>query len=118
MDQGHRGGDVLAYPSEVRKGFIIGDDPPVYIAGHGTCAPTVSTVFDLSIMLRVLLLKLDFGFLDLSLLGLQLLHPHARWGHCLPFGFVAEVAHRGSLLRGMLSTCPSRVSIMKHSQEG
>ena len=35
MEQGYCGGDVLACPSKVGKGFIIGDDPLVYVAGHG-----------------------------------------------------------------------------------
>ena len=65
MEQGHRGGYVLACPSEARKGFIVGDDPPVYITGHGACAPTVSTAFDLPIELRAFLLKLESRSLDL-----------------------------------------------------
>ena len=99
MEQGHCGGDVLACPSEVRKGFIIGDDPSVYITGHGACAPTVSTVFDLLIDLRVFPHKLLSSFIDLPLLDSQLLHPYTRWGRCLSFGFTSEVASRGSLLR-------------------
>ena len=100
MEQGHRGGDVLACSDKLRKGFIIGDDPSVHIAGHGACAPTVSAVLDLPIELRAFLHKLESCFLDLPLSGFQLLHPHARWGRCLPFSFVAKVAHRGSLLHG------------------
>ena len=100
VEQGRCGGDVLARPGEASKGFIIGDDPSVYIMGQGTCTPIVSAAFELSIELRALLHKLDSGFLDLLLLGFQLLHPHARWGRCLPFSFVAEVAHRASLLHG------------------
>jgi len=69
MEQGHHGGDVLACLSEARKAFIVGDDPSVHIMGHGACAPTISTVFDLSIDLRALPHKLDSGFLDLPLLG-------------------------------------------------
>ena len=118
MEQGHCGGDVLARSSKARKGFIIGDDPPVYIAGHGTCAPTVSAAFDLSIEHCALLYKLDSGFLDLSLSGFQLLHPHVRWGHYLPFGFITKVAHRGASSVGMLLMCPSGVPVMKHSREG
>ena len=67
--QGRCGGDVLACPSEVRKGFIIGNDPSVHIMGHGACAPTVSMAFDLSIDLRVLLNKLLSGFVYLLLFG-------------------------------------------------
>ena len=69
MEQGHCGGDVLARSSKARKGFIIGDDPPVYIAGHGACTPTVSTVFDLPIELHAFLLKLELRYLDLLMSG-------------------------------------------------
>jgi len=92
MEQGCCGGDVLAHSGEARKGFIVGDDPSVYITGHGACAPTVSAALDLPIELCALLHKLDFSFLDLSLSGFQLLHPHTSWSRCLPFGFVTEVA--------------------------
>ena len=100
MEQGRCGGDVLACPSEVRKGFIVGNDPSVYVMGHGTCAPTVSMAFDLLIDLRVLPNKLLSSFVYLPLLGSQLLHPYVRWGHCPPFNSVTEVACRSSLLRG------------------
>ena len=99
MEQRRCGGDVLARPGEARKGFIIGDDPSVYVTGHDACAPTVSAAFDLLIDLRVLPNKLLSGFVYLPLSGSQLLHPDVRWGHCLPFGFTTEVAYRGSLLR-------------------
>jgi len=99
MEQGHCGSNVLAHLGKAWKGFIIDDDPLVYIVGHGARAPTVSAALDLSIELRAFLHKLESCFLDL-LLGFQLLHPQARWGHCLPFGLITEVAHRGSLLRG------------------
>ena len=69
MEQGRRGGDVLAYLSKARKGSIIGDDPSVYIMGHGACTPTVSAALDLPIEPRAFLHKLDTGFLNLSLLG-------------------------------------------------
>ena len=69
MEQGYGDGDVLAYPSKVRKGFIIGDDPSVYVAGHNACVPTVSTAFDLPIDLRAFPHKLDSGFLDLPRSG-------------------------------------------------
>ena len=100
IEQGRRSGDVLAYLSEVGKGFIIGDDPSVHVMGPGACAPTVSAVFDLSIDFRVFLNKLLSGFVDLPLLGSQLLHTYARWGRCISFGFATEVACWGSLLRG------------------
>ena len=69
MEQGHCGGDVLACPSEVRKGFIIGDDPLIYVMGHGACVSTVSTAFDLPIDQRVFPNKLLSSFVDLLLLG-------------------------------------------------
>jgi len=65
MEQGCLGGNVLACPAEARKGFIYGDDPSVYFMGRGACAPTVSAAFEV----RAFLHKLEFGFLDLSLLG-------------------------------------------------
>ena len=91
MEQGHGGGDVLACPSEAREGFIVYDDSPVHVSSHGACAPIVSAALYLPIELRVFLLELDSCFLDLSVLGFQLLHPHARWGRCLPLGLIAEV---------------------------
>ena len=62
MEQGRGSGDDLAHPSEMRKGFIVGDDPSVYVTGHGVCAPTVSAAFDLSIELRAFLLELESCF--------------------------------------------------------
>jgi len=100
MEQGRRGGDVLAHPSEAREGFIVGDDPSVHVAGHGAGAPTISAASDLPIELRAFLHKLESRFLDLPMSGFQLLHPHGRWGHCLPFGHIAEVVRRGSPLLG------------------
>ena len=98
MEKGHGGGDVLACLGEAREGFIVCDDPPVHIAGHGACAPTVSMVLDLPIELRAFLLELESRFLEFLVSGFQLLHPHARWGRCLPLGLVTEVVHQGSLL--------------------
>jgi len=69
MEQGHRGGDVLACLGEARKGFIIGYDPSVHITGPGVCAPTVSMAFDLSIDLCAFPHKLDSGFFNLPLSG-------------------------------------------------
>ena len=100
MKQGHCGGNILACPSKVRKGFIIDNDPSVYVTGHGPCAPTVSTAFDLLIDLHVLPNKLLSGFVYFPLPGSQLLHPYVRRGRYPPFSCAAEDAHRGSLLRG------------------
>jgi len=69
MEQGRRGGDVLACPDEAREGFIICDDPSVHITGHGACAPTVSMALDLSIEFSALLLKLESRFLELLVSG-------------------------------------------------
>ena len=69
MEQGHGSGDVLARSSKVRKGFIIGNDPSVYVAGHGACVPTVSTAFDLPIDQRVFPNKLLSSLVDLPFSG-------------------------------------------------
>ena len=97
MEQGHHGGNVLARPGEAREGFIISDDPPIHVAGHGTGAPTVSVALDLMIKLRTLLLELESRFLDLSVSDFQLLHRHAWRGRCLPLGLVVKVVCWGSL---------------------
>ena len=65
----------MACLGEAREGFIIGDDPPVYIIGHAACAPTISVAFDLPIELRAFLLELESCFLELLVPGLQLLYP-------------------------------------------
>ena len=98
MEQGHRSSDVLAHSGEAREGFIIRDDPPVHVAGHGACAPTVSMALDITIELRMFLLELELCFLKLLVLGFQLFHPHARWGRYLPLSLIVEVVRRGSLL--------------------
>ena len=69
MEQGHCGGNVLACPNKVRKGFIIGNDPSVHVMGHGACVPTVSTAFDLSIHQLVFPDKLLSGLVDLLFSG-------------------------------------------------
>ena len=38
-EQGCCGSDVLACPGEVWEGFVVLDDPPVHVMGHGTCTP-------------------------------------------------------------------------------
>ena len=58
--------------------FIVIDDPPIHVAGHGACTPTVSVALDLSLELRTFLLELESCFLELLVTGLQLLHPQAR----------------------------------------
>ena len=65
MEQGCRGGDVLAHPSESREGFIISDDPLVHVTGHGAGTPAISTVLDLLIELHAFLLELESCFLEL-----------------------------------------------------
>ena len=69
MEQSRCGGDVLACPVAVRKGFIISNGPSIHIAGHGACAPTVSMAFDLAIDLRILSNKLLSGFVYFLLSG-------------------------------------------------
>ena len=83
---------------KVRKGCTIGDDPLVYITGHGACVPTISMAFDLPINFRVFPNKLLSSFVDLPLLGSQLLQPYVRWGLYISFSFATEVAYWGSLL--------------------
>jgi len=65
MEQGRHSGDVLFLPGKAREGFFVGDDPPVLVAGHGACAPTVSAALDLLIELCTFLLKLESRFIDL-----------------------------------------------------
>ena len=64
-EQGRRGSDVLACSGEVWEGFVVLDDPPVYVAGHGARTPIVYVALDLSLELRVLLLKLESCFFEL-----------------------------------------------------
>jgi len=52
---------------------------------------------NLSLELRAFLLDLESCFLELLVLGLQLLHPQARWGPCIPLDLIAEVICWGSL---------------------
>ena len=118
MQQGGCCGDVLAGSGKVRKGPIVGEDPLVYVTGGGACVPTVSMTLDFLIDLSVLPNKLLFGVIDLQLLCSQLLHPYVRWGHRLSSSPGVRVACQGSLPSEMLSTCPSKVSAMKHSREG
>ena len=65
VKQGHRSGDVLACPSEVREGPIVGEDPLVYNTGRGACVPTVSATLHFLIDLPVLPNKLLSGIIDL-----------------------------------------------------
>ena len=97
-EQGRCGSDVLACPGEVWEGFIVLDDPLVHIMSHGACTPTISVTLDLALELNAFLLELESRFLKLQVLGLQLLHPQARWGSCIPLDLVIEVVGRGSLL--------------------
>ena len=69
MEQGLHSSDVLTHPSKVWEGFIILNDPLVHITSHGTCAPTVFVVLDLTIELRTFLLELEPCFLYLSMSG-------------------------------------------------
>ena len=52
---------------------------------------------DLSLELRTFLLELESCFLKLLVLGLQLLHPQARWAPCIPLDLIVEVIRWGSL---------------------
>ena len=74
-EQGHHSNDVLACSSEVWEGFVVLDDPPIHVVGHGACTPTVSMALDLSLKLRVFLLKLESCFFKLLVSRPQLLYP-------------------------------------------
>ena len=67
VKQGHRSGDVLACPSEVREGPVVSEDPLVYITGRGACVPTVSATLDLLLDVSVLPNKLLPSVIDLQL---------------------------------------------------
>ena len=62
--------DVLSYPGEVWEGFVILDDPPVHVTGHGARTPTLSVALDLSLEHHAFLLKLESCFLELLVPGL------------------------------------------------
>ena len=47
------------------EGFIVLDDSPVHVAGHGACTPAISVVLDLLLELRMFLLELESCFLEL-----------------------------------------------------
>ena len=59
--------------------------------------PTISVALDLSFELRAFLLELESCFLELLVPGLQLFHPQARWGPCIPLDLVVEVVCWGIL---------------------
>ena len=80
LEQGHHDNDVLACPGEVWEGFIILDDPPVHVVGHGARTPTISMALDLLLELRAFLLELESCFFELLVPHPQLLYPQARWG--------------------------------------
>ena len=65
LEQGCRSNDVLARPGEVWEGFIILDDPPIHVTGHGACAPTISMALNLVVKLHAFLLELESCFLEL-----------------------------------------------------
>ena len=60
------------------EGFIVLNDPPIHIVGHGARTPAVSMMLDLSLELLAFRLDLESCFLELLVPGLQLLHPQAR----------------------------------------
>ena len=77
-EQGRHSSDVLACPGEVWEGFVVLDDPPVHVGGHGACTPTVSVALDLSFELRTFLLELESCFFELLVPRTQLLYLEAR----------------------------------------
>ena len=78
------------------EGFIVLDDPPVRVTGHGTHVPIISMALDLSIELYAFLLKPESCFLELLVPGLQLHYLQARWGPCIPLDLVIEAIGWGS----------------------
>ena len=64
-EQGRHSSDVMACPGEVWEGFVVLDDPPVHVAGHGTRTLTVSMALDLSLELQAFLLDLESCFFEL-----------------------------------------------------
>ena len=117
-EQDRRGSDVLACPGEVWEGFIDLDDPPVHVTGHGAHMPTVSMALDLSLDLCVFLLELELCFLELLVLGLQLLYLQARWGPCIPLDLVIKGICWGSFSLVDAFDVSLGVPTIKHSCEG
>lgn len=75
-EQGRCGGNVLASSGEPWEIIVIFHDPPLYIAGLGSCAPLFGTVaLDLLFELSALPFHLVARLVELSLPGLQLLQP-------------------------------------------
>ena len=105
-EQGRRGSDVLACPSEVWEGFVVLDDPLVHVMGRGVRTPIISVALDLSLELCAFLLELESCFFELLVPRPQLLYPQARWGPCIPLDLIVEVIHWGSLSLWMLLMCP------------
>ena len=68
-DHSRHRGYVMTGAGEVWEAIVVLDDPPMYVAGHDTCVPTISTVFDLPIDQCVFPNKLLSNFVDLPLLG-------------------------------------------------
>ena len=97
LEQGRHRSDVLAHSGEVWEGFIIFDDPPIHIAGHGVHTATVFVALDLSLEFLMFLLELESCFLELLVPGLQLLYPYVMWGPCIPLNLIVEAIHWGSL---------------------
>ena len=101
LEQGLYGSDVLACPGEVWEGFVVLDDPPIHIVGHGVRTPTVfvgarsiaRALLIPSLELYLFLLELESCFLKLLVLGLQLLYPQARWGPYIPLDLIIEAVH-------------------------
>ena len=118
MEQSRHSSDVLARPGEVWEGFIVLDDPSVHVTGHGARTPAVSMVLDLLLELCVYLLELESCFLELLVLGLQLLHPQARQGRCISPTSTSRSFVGVAYSSWVLSSCPLGVPTMKHSREG
>ena len=117
-EQGRRGSDVLACPGEVWEGFLILDDLPVQVAGHGARTPTVSVALDLSLELRAFLLELESCFFELLVPRPQLLYPQVSGAPASTLTSSSRSSVGVAPPSWMLSMYPSGVAAMKHSRDG
>lgn len=73
-EQSRCSADVFSSSGELQETIVVFHDSPLYIEGHGPCAPLLSVVaLDLLFKLGAFLLHLALCLVELSLPGLQLL---------------------------------------------
>jgi hypothetical protein len=56
LEQSRYGSDVLTRPSEEWGTLVVFKDPPVYVAGIGTCVPAAFVTSDLTLKFGMFLL--------------------------------------------------------------